>query len=101
MLEAGSNTKFQLLPLFNIVGPFLGLTRNLGRVNVGLGLGSPKNYVLGFQYFMLCHPIVISKIDNFITNVSNLVLDIYLSKAHNCKNNYQMYNIKKPTNSPI
>jgi hypothetical protein len=30
MLEAGSGTKFQLLPLFNIVGPFLGLTRNLG-----------------------------------------------------------------------
>jgi len=30
VLEAGSGTKFQLLPLFNIVGPFLGLTRNLG-----------------------------------------------------------------------
>ncbi len=30
MLEAGSDTKFQLLTLFNIVGPFLGLTRNLG-----------------------------------------------------------------------
>ncbi len=30
MLEAGSGTKFQLLPFFNIVGPFLGLTRNLG-----------------------------------------------------------------------
>ncbi len=29
MLEARSGTKFQLLPLFNIVGPFLGLTRNL------------------------------------------------------------------------
>ncbi len=50
---------------------------------------------------MLLHPIVISKIDNFITNVSNLVLDIFLSKAHNCRNNYQMYNIKKSTNSPI
>jgi hypothetical protein len=30
MLEAGSGTKFQLLSLFNIVGPFLGLIRNLG-----------------------------------------------------------------------
>jgi hypothetical protein len=30
MLEARNSTKFQLLPLFNIVGPFLGLTRNLG-----------------------------------------------------------------------
>jgi hypothetical protein len=30
VLEAGSGTKFQLLPLVNIVGPFLGLTRNLG-----------------------------------------------------------------------
>jgi hypothetical protein len=30
MLEVGSGTKFQLLSLFNIVGPFLGLTRNLG-----------------------------------------------------------------------
>jgi hypothetical protein len=29
VLEAGSGTKFQLLPLFNIIGPFLGLTRNL------------------------------------------------------------------------
>jgi hypothetical protein len=37
---------------------------------------------------MLWHPIVVSKFDNFITNVSNLVLDIYLSKANNCKNNY-------------
>jgi hypothetical protein len=50
---------------------------------------------------MLWHPIVVSTIDNLITNVSNIVLDIYLSKAHNCKNNYQMYNIKKPTNSLI
>jgi hypothetical protein len=30
VLEAGSGTKFQLLPLFNIVGPFLGLIKNLG-----------------------------------------------------------------------
>jgi len=30
VLEAGSGTKFQLFPLFNIVGPFLGLRRNLG-----------------------------------------------------------------------
>jgi hypothetical protein len=30
VLEAGSGTKFQLLSLFNIVGPFLGLIRNLG-----------------------------------------------------------------------
>ncbi len=30
VLEAGSGTEFQLLPLFNIVGPFLGLIRNLG-----------------------------------------------------------------------
>jgi hypothetical protein len=30
VLEAGSGTKFQSLPLFYIVGPTLGLTRNLG-----------------------------------------------------------------------
>jgi hypothetical protein len=30
VLEARSGTKFQLLSFFNIVGPFLGLTRNLG-----------------------------------------------------------------------
>jgi hypothetical protein len=30
MLEAVGDTKFQLLVFFNIVGPFLGLTRNLG-----------------------------------------------------------------------
>jgi hypothetical protein len=30
VLEAGSGTKFQPFPLFNIVGPTLGLTRNLG-----------------------------------------------------------------------
>jgi hypothetical protein len=32
VLKVGSGTKFQLFSLFNIVGPFLGLTRNLGRV---------------------------------------------------------------------
>ncbi len=30
MLEARNSTKFELLPFFNIVGPFLGLTKNLG-----------------------------------------------------------------------
>jgi hypothetical protein len=30
VLEVGSGTKFQLLLLFNMVGPFLGLIRNLG-----------------------------------------------------------------------
>jgi hypothetical protein len=30
VLEARSDTKFQLLPFFNIVGPFLDLTKNLG-----------------------------------------------------------------------
>ncbi len=30
MLEAGNGTKFQLLPLFDIVRPFLGLTMNSG-----------------------------------------------------------------------
>jgi hypothetical protein len=30
VLEARSDTKFQLFPLFNIVGPFLDLIRNLG-----------------------------------------------------------------------
>jgi hypothetical protein len=30
VLEARSGIKFQLLPLFHIVGPFLGLTKNLG-----------------------------------------------------------------------
>jgi hypothetical protein len=35
VLEAGSGTKFELLPLFNIVGPFLGLTRNSGAHHMG------------------------------------------------------------------
>jgi hypothetical protein len=30
VLKAGNGTKFQPISLFNIVGPFLGLTRNLG-----------------------------------------------------------------------
>jgi hypothetical protein len=30
VLEAGSNTKFQLLPLFNIVGPPFGSNKELG-----------------------------------------------------------------------
>ncbi len=30
MLEARSGTKFQLFPFFYLVGPLLGLTRNLG-----------------------------------------------------------------------
>jgi len=30
VLEVGSGTKFQLLSFFNIVGPLLGLTKNLG-----------------------------------------------------------------------
>jgi hypothetical protein len=30
VLEAGSDIKFQLFSFFNIVGPFLGLTRNFG-----------------------------------------------------------------------
>jgi hypothetical protein len=30
MLEARNDTKFHLLPQFDIVGPSLGLTRNLG-----------------------------------------------------------------------
>jgi hypothetical protein len=34
VLEAGSGTKFQLFLLFNIIGPFLGLTRNLGARHV-------------------------------------------------------------------
>jgi hypothetical protein len=34
VLEARSDTKFQLLPLFNIVGPFLGLTKNLGACHI-------------------------------------------------------------------
>jgi hypothetical protein len=35
MLEVGSDTKFQLLSLFNIIGPFLGLTKNLGACHQG------------------------------------------------------------------
>jgi hypothetical protein len=30
LLEAGSGTKFQLFPLFNIVGPFFGSNQELG-----------------------------------------------------------------------
>ncbi len=37
MLEARNGTKFQLLSLFNIVGPFLGLTKNLGARQLTLG----------------------------------------------------------------
>jgi hypothetical protein len=35
VLEAGNGTKFQLFSLFNIVGPFLGLTKNLGARQLG------------------------------------------------------------------
>jgi hypothetical protein len=36
VLEVGSGTKFPLLPFFDIVGPFLGLTRNLGAHHIPL-----------------------------------------------------------------
>ncbi len=42
MLEVGSDTEFQLFLLFNIVGPFLGLTRNLGARQGG---PSPKRWL--------------------------------------------------------
>jgi hypothetical protein len=48
VLEARSGTKFQLLPLFNIVGPFLGLTRNLG---VRQLLSSIDLYIHGQVHF--------------------------------------------------
>jgi hypothetical protein len=47
VLEVGSGTKFQLLPLFNIVGPFLGLTRNLGARHVVLELRLSSIHFLG------------------------------------------------------
>jgi len=48
VLEVGSGTKFQLLSLFNIVGPFLGLTRNLGACHnptINSNPNGDKNYV--------------------------------------------------------
>jgi len=38
VLEAGSGTKFQLLPFFNIIGPFLAPNKELG----GASLTTPK-----------------------------------------------------------
>jgi hypothetical protein len=50
VLEAGSGTRFQPLPLFNIIGPTLGLTRNLGACHfVVLQIFLLVNWVL-----MLC-----------------------------------------------
>jgi hypothetical protein len=34
VLEAGSDTKFQLLPLFNIVGPLFGSNKELGGASI-------------------------------------------------------------------
>ncbi len=57
VLEAGSGTKFQLLPLFNIVGPFLGLTRNLG-----------AHHIWTLQTQVMAKRKVGSQIDNLIRN---------------------------------
>jgi hypothetical protein len=47
VLEAGSGTKFELFPLFNIVGPLLGLTRNLGARHVVSELQLSSVHFLG------------------------------------------------------
>jgi hypothetical protein len=58
VLKARSGTKFQLLPLFHIVGPTLGLARNLGArhkrcnrklmpLNIGLPLKLKAYFVQG------------------------------------------------------
>ncbi len=44
MLEVGSGTKFQLLPFFDIVGPFLGLTSIVMTFLVRECYGSPKKH---------------------------------------------------------
>jgi hypothetical protein len=47
VLRAWSGTKFQLLSLFNIVGPFLGLTRNLGARHMVLELWLTSIHFVG------------------------------------------------------
>jgi hypothetical protein len=47
VLEVGSDTKFQLLLLFNIVGPFLGLTRNLRARHYGSKVQGSSHLTLG------------------------------------------------------
>jgi hypothetical protein len=47
VLEVRSGTKFQLFPLFIIVGPFLGLTRNLGARHVVSELRLSSVHFLG------------------------------------------------------
>ncbi len=47
VLEVGSSTKFQLLSHCNIVGPSLGLTRNLGMRHVVSELWLSSNQFLG------------------------------------------------------
>jgi hypothetical protein len=42
MLEAGNGTKFQLLSLFNIVGPFFGFNKEL--VGVSRGIRAPVEF---------------------------------------------------------
>jgi hypothetical protein len=54
VLEAGSGTKFQLLPFFNIVGPFLDITKNLGAHQWGstalfMILSIERKIKLGFE----------------------------------------------------
>ncbi len=68
MLEAGSGTKFQLLPLFDIVGPFLGLTRNLGARHVAF-------VVFGLEV----HPIIILLSSSFDQRLSShFVFALYM-----------------------
>jgi hypothetical protein len=52
VLEAGNGIQFQLLPLFNIVGPFLGLTRNLGACHLTTLLGFYQIDASFFKYKM-------------------------------------------------
>jgi hypothetical protein len=67
MLEVGNGTKFQSLPLFNIVGPTLGLTKNLGACHLkweGFNVMQISHLV---QSFITWNPPI--WFNNLITNI--------------------------------
>jgi len=96
MLEVRSGTKFRLLPLFNTIGPFLGLTRNLGvcqikscflkHVNWALhSYKNPSSFLrsgVGIQVFQQ------HQIDESKYNLHPIMLSIAKIKIFHCMGEY-------------
>ncbi len=60
MLEVESNTKFQLLSLFNIVGPFFGSNKELG--GTSLSLFVLNVFFINFYFCFVLHMIFFCRI---------------------------------------